>query len=82
MSRVKIVNTAEEKLHSRHNILFDDGNPVAEELIREEGKSNVTLYLIEQPWNIQENYSKRNPNIISVKNLEIGINELIGQKHK
>ena len=79
---IKIVNTAEEKLHSGHDILFDDGNPVAEELIREGNKSNVTLFLIEQPWNVKYEYSKSSTRIISVKNLETGIKELIKSRNQ
>ena len=58
---VVCVKSAEEKLHSGYDILFDDGNPLAEELIRNEKSTKVILYLVEQPWNRNKNYGEGAP---------------------
>lgn len=74
---IRIVKSSEEKIHSGYDILIDDGNPVAEELIKQNGNSAVILFLVQQPWNRNGDYGNRSPNIIPVENLGAGIRELI-----
>ncbi len=73
---VKCVDSAEKKIHSGKDVLFDDGNPVAEELIRNKGNGPL-LYLIDQPWNRNEAYHERSSRIIKVNSLEQGIREFL-----
>ncbi|MDE1865638.1 MAG: hypothetical protein KGH94_03325 [Candidatus Micrarchaeota archaeon] len=73
---LKITPRSEEKVHMGYDILLDDGNPVAEEMIRN-GNGRTRLILIEQPWNMKEHYESRSPKIEAVKDLQEGISLLL-----
>jgi hypothetical protein len=79
---IKYTKSPEEKLYLGYNILFDDANPLAEELIKSKDNSNTILFLIKQPWNANENYDTKSSNIIKVNNLEEGITKLLLLKSK
>jgi 5'(3')-deoxyribonucleotidase len=72
---LKIVRSAEEKISSGYDILFDDGNPVAEELIRKKDETDVILFLILQPWNKSHDYGGLCSSIIPVESLGVAITD-------
>lgn len=77
-SRIKIhiTETSESKILHDHDILFDDAPPLAEELIRN-GRPKPLLFMVDQPWNENENYEKYGAIIKRVKSLEQGIELLV-----
>lgn len=74
--KVNIHKTAEERVHNGYDILFDDGPPVAEEVIRN-GNGKPVLFLVERPWNKGERYHLQSPSITPVKTLNDGIERLL-----
>ena len=78
--KIHITDTTEEKVFHDHDILFDDASSLADALIKR-GKAKPLLFLVERPWNRNENYERHNRIIIRVKTLKesIELSSLRGQ---
>lgn len=73
---IRITKTPEAKLDGRLDILYDDGNPVADAVVRLGNASRTKLFLIEQPWNRGRGYEDAK-GIISVPDLSTGMKTLL-----
>ena len=76
--RIRITDTTEEKAFYGHDILFDDAPPLVEALIKK-GNPKPFLFLVEQPWNLKEDYGKHGDIVRRVKTLKEGIELLASQ---
>ncbi|MEM0138944.1 MAG: hypothetical protein QW100_04420 [Thermoplasmatales archaeon] len=75
--KVKCVPTVDKKLAYGYSIIFDDANPLAEEILKDEQGDSTILYLITQPWNARQDYERRSDRIVRVSNLKEGIERLL-----
>ena len=67
-----------EKPYLGYDVIFDDADPVADELIKAPG-IGTRLYLIDQPWNKRRRYEEESSRITRVKSLSHGIESLLSE---
>ena len=78
--KAQIVDSLDAKLRAGYDIMFDDANHLAEELIKK-NDGRTTLFLVDQPWNRSQRYDLRSPDVIGVKTLGAGIELLMRNGH-
>ena len=75
---IRYVISLREKPYLGYDVIFDDADPVADELIKAPG-IGTRLYLIDQPWNKRRRYEEESSRITRVKSLSHGIESLLSE---